>query len=83
MPKTNETDETTTITRETPFERAHRRLREGAGMIRIFAETQQLLEGLERAQQADPSLAPVLDRLCDEAIIALATELEEQYGVSA
>ena len=83
MPKTNEPDETTTITRETPFERAHRRLREGAGMIRIYTETQLLLEGLERAKGADPVMQPVLDRLADEAIVALAAELEERYGVSA
>ena len=83
MPKTNESDETTTITRETPFERAHRRLREGAGMIRIYTETQLLLEGLERAKGADPAMQPILDRLADEAIVALAAELEEQYGVSA
>ena len=83
MPKTTEPDEATTITRETPFERAHRRLREGAGMIRIYAETMMLLEGLERAEGADPAVAPILDRLADEAIVALARELEEEYGVSA
>ena len=83
MPKTNEPDEQTTITRETPFERAERRLREGAHMMRIFTETQLLLEGLKKAERADSELQPLLNRLADEAIVALATELEERHGVSA
>ena len=83
MPKTNESNEATTITRETPFERAHRRLQEGAHIIRIYTETQLLLEGLQKAEGADPAMQPILDRLADEAIVALATELEEHHGVSA
>ena len=83
MPKTNESNEQTTITRETPFERAERRLREGAHMLRIFTETQLVLEGLKKAEKADSELQPLLDRLADEAIVALATELEERHGVSA
>ena len=83
MPKTNESNEQTSIIRETPFERAERRLREGAHMLRIFTETQLVLEGLKKAEKADSELQPLLDRLADEAIVALATELEERHGVSA
>ena len=83
MPKTNESNETIPTPQETPFERAERRLREGAHMMRIFTETQLLLEGLKKAEEADSELQPLLDRLADEAIVALATELEEQHGVSA
>ena len=51
--------------------------------MQIMVETQLLVEGLEKAKDADPSLLPTLERLADEAIIALATELEEKHGVSA
>ena len=80
MPKTNPSDNTSL---ETPFERVERKLREGASLIRIWTETQLLLEGLERAREADPAMQPILDRLADEAIVALATELETEHGVSA
>lgn len=80
MPKTNPSDNTSL---ETPFERVERKLREGASLIRIWTETQLLLDGLERARGADPAMQPILDRLAEEAIVALATELETKHGVSA
>jgi len=71
-------------TRElTPLERALAAHEKNAHMMQIMMETQMLIEGLEQAKAADPAMLPTLERLADEAIIALATELEEKHGVSA
>lgn len=71
-------------TRElTPLERALAAHEKSAHMMQIMMETQLLIEGLEKAKHADPAMLPTLERLADEAIIALATELEEKHGVSA
>ena len=77
MPETNETKQIL------PFEKARMEHAKNAHMMQIVTETMLLIEGLEKAKDADPSLLPTLERLADEAIIALATEMQEQHGVSA
>ena len=66
-----------------PFEKARMEHAKNAHMIQIITETMLLIEGLEKAKNADPAMLPTLERLADEAIIALATEMEEKHGVSA
>ena len=77
MPETNETKQLL------PFEKVRMQHAKSAPMMQIIAETMLLIEGLEKAKDADPSLLPTLEKLADEAIIALATEMEEKHGVSA
>ena len=77
MPETNETK---TLL---PFEKARMEHAKNAHMMQIVTETMLLIEGLEKAKDVDPSLLPTLEKLADEAIIALATEMEEKLGVSA
>ena len=77
MPETNETKQLL------PFEKVRIGHAKNAHMMQIITETMLLIEGLEKAKDADPSLLPTLERLADEAIIALATEMEEKHGVSA
>lgn len=81
MPKLDENH--VNLRKLTPFERALASHEKNAHLMQIMVETQLLVEGLEKAKDADPSLLPTLERLADEAIIALATELEEKHGVSA
>ena len=77
MPETNETKQLL------PFEKVRMQHAKNAHMMQIVTETMLLIEGLEKAKDADPSLLPTLEKLADEAIIALATEMQEQHGVSA
>lgn len=77
MPETNETKQLL------PFEKVRMEHAKNAHMMQIVTETMLLIEGLEKAKDADPSLLPTLERLADEAIIALATEMQEKHGVSA
>ena len=77
MPETNETKQLL------PFEKVRIGHAKNAHMMQIITETMLLIEGLEKAKDADPSLLPTLERLADEAIIALATEMQEKHGVSA
>ena len=81
MPKLHEKH--VNLRKLTPFERAIAGHEKNAHLMQIMVETQLLVEGLEQAKNADPSLLPTLERLADESIIALATELEEKHGVSA
>ena len=81
MPKLHEKH--VNLRKLTPFERALANHEKSAHLMQIMVETQLLVEGLEKAKDADPSLLPTLERLEDEAIIALATELKEKHGVSA
>ena len=67
----------------TPFEQARKSHEKNAHMMQIMIETQLLIEGLEKAKDADPAMLPVLEKLADEAIVALAQEMEEKHGVSA
>lgn len=66
-----------------PFEKVSIEHAKNAHMMQIMAETMLLIEGLEKAKDADPAMLPTLERLADEAIIALAQEMEEKHGVSA
>ena len=77
MPETNQT------TQLLPFEKARMQHAKNAHVMQIVTETMLLIEGLEKAKDADPAILPTLERLADEAIIALATEMQEKHGVSA
>jgi len=81
MPKLHENH--VNLRKLTPFERAIAAHERAAHLMQIMVETQLLIEGLEKAKDADPAMLPTLERLADEAVIALATELEEKHGVSA
>ena len=67
----------------TPFEESRLGWEKNAHIMQVMVETQLLVEGLEKAKDADPAMLPILDKLADEAIVALAQELEEKHGVSA
>ena len=74
----------TKSTRElTPLEAMEAATRKNAHFMSLMVETGLLLDGLERAKHADPALLPVLEKLANDAIVALAIEMEEQHGVSA
>ena len=77
MPEINETKPLL------PFEKTRMEHAKNAHMMQIMVETMLLIEGLEKAKDADPSIRTTLERLADEAIIALAQEMEENHGVSA
>mgnify|MGYP005662144109 CR=1 FL=1 len=77
MPELNETKQLL------PFEKVRMEHAKNAHMMQIITETMLLIEGLEKAKDVDPALLPTLDKLADEAIIALANEMEEEHGVSA
>ena len=81
MPKLHEKH--VNLRKLTPFERAKVAHEKNAHLMQIMVETQMLIEGLEKAKNADPEMLPILEKLADEAIIALATEMEEHHGVSA
>tara|TARA_R110001592_G_scaffold256813_2_gene520483 strand:- start:367 stop:564 length:198 start_codon:yes stop_codon:yes gene_type:complete len=61
--------------------RAHQA--KNAHYLSLIIETHLLVEGLQKAQAADPSQAVLLAALADEAIISLAQEMQEHHGVSA
>ena len=52
-------------------------------MIGLITDTMLLIEGLQAAQASDPAMLPTLERLADEAIVALAQEMKTRHGVSA
>ena len=81
MPDKNETSKP--ISALSPFERSRIAWEKNAHIMQVMVETQLLVEGLEKAKDADPAMLPILDKLADEAIVALAQELEEKHGVSA
>ena len=67
----------------TPLEAMQAATRKNAHYMSLIVETGLLIEGLEKAKDADPTLLPVLNKLADEAIVSLAQEMEEKHGVSA
>ena len=77
MPETNKKQQLT------PFEKLREGHAKNSHVMQIITETMLLIEGLEKAKDADPAVLPVLNKLADEAIIALANEMEEHHGVSA
>ena len=66
-----------------PFEKIRMQHAKNAHLISIYTETMLLIEGLEKAKDADPAMLPTLERLADEAIVSLAQEMEKRHGVSA
>ena len=79
-----------TITRDTrdltPLERLEEGRKRGAYLMRVYQETSTLLEKLEELKECSDELPipyAALERMADEAIIGLATDLEERYGICA
>ena len=79
-----------TITRDTrdltPFEKRAKALEDGAYMMKIYQETSTLIEKLEEIKTLEAELPvplELLEKMADEAIIGLATDLEERYGICA
>ena len=67
----------------TPFELAQAQHADNSHMIGLITDTMLLIEGLQAAQASDPAMLPTLERLADEAIVALAQEMKTRHGVSA
>ena len=79
-----------TITRDTreltPLEKLEEQRKRGAYLMRVYQETSTLLKKLEELKECTDELPlpySVLETMADEAIIGLATDLEERYGISA
>jgi len=79
-----------TITRDTrdltPLERLEEGRKRGAYLMRVSQETSTLLKKLEELKECGDELPlpyAALERMADEAIVALATDLEERYGICA
>ena len=77
MPETNNKQQLT------PFERIREGHAKNSHVMQIITETMLLIEGLEKAKDTNPAVLPVLNKLADEAIIALANEMEQHHGVCA
>ena len=86
MPKTNERNEVSTITRElTPFERLHQRRADRKILRAILEETQSLVDGLDLVDEIE-SLGVDRERvetLIDQKIVALAELMRDTFGVEA
>ena len=67
----------------TPFELREAARVKHAHFVSLLVETHRLVEGLERMQQLEGTTQLLLDVFADKAIIALASEMEEQHGVTA
>jgi len=73
-----------TITRSlTPFEQHAENQLKQAQYMQLVLETVKLVEGLESLQALEGETQALLDNFADEAIIMLATEMEQDHGVSA
>ena len=79
-----------TITRDTrdltPLEKLEEQRKRGAYLMRVYQETSTLLNKLEELKESTDELPlpySVLETKAYEAIIGLATDLEERYGISA
>ena len=86
MPKTNETNEVSTITRElTPFERFEQRREDRKILHAIIEETQSLVTGLDLVDEIE-SLGVDRERveaLIDSKIIEMAELMRDRFGVEA
>ena len=86
MPKTNETNESTTTPRElTPFERAEQRQLEGKILHAILQETDSLVTGLDLIDDIE-ALGVDRDRveeLIDSKIVKMAELMRDRFGVEA
>tara|TARA_Y100000992_G_scaffold94253_1_gene60644 strand:+ start:98 stop:358 length:261 start_codon:yes stop_codon:yes gene_type:complete len=86
MPKTNESNETTTSTRElTPFEQFELQRQKRMVLHAIIEETQTLVTGLELVDDME---ALGVDRervetLIDQKIIKMAEMMRDHFGVEA
>ena len=86
MPKTNETNESTTTPRElTPFERAEQRQMERKILYAILEETNSLVTGLDLIDDIE---ALGVDRerveeLIDSKIVKMAELMRDRFGVEA
>ena len=86
MPKIDETNETSTITRElTPFERLEHRRRERKILHAILEETQSLVTGLDLVDEIE-SLGVDrgrVEELIDQKIVEMADLMRDTFGVEA
>lgn len=76
-------NETLTPRELTPLEAMLAATRKNAHYMSLIVETGLLLEGLEKAKDAEPAMHATLEKLADEAIVSLAQEMELKHGVSA
>ena len=70
----------------TPLEKLEEQRKRGAYLMRVYQETSTLLKKLEELKECTDELPlpySVLETMADEAIVGLATDLEERYGISA
>ena len=73
-------------TRKTPFENAQLAAKKRAILAKIYEETREVVASYERLPElSEASGMPLvaLETLADEALIALATAMETEFGVSA
>ena len=86
MPKTNETNETSTSPRElTPFERVEHKRRERKILCAIIEETQSLVTALDLVDEIE-GLGVDRERveeLIDRKIIEMADMMRDTFGVEA
>ena len=80
----HDTNISSSVTRNlTPFEQHQLAWQKSAHIMQVMQETQLIIDGLQKAQEVNPEVLATVERLADEAIMALATELAEKHGVSA
>ena len=73
-------------TRKTPFENAQLAAKKRAILAKIYEDTREVVASYERLPElSKASGMPLvaLETLADEALIALATAMETEFGVSA
>ena len=76
-------NETLPTRKLTPLEAIEAATHKNAHYMSLIVETSLLLEGLEKAKDAEPAMQVALEKLADEAIVSLAQEMEKRHGVSA
>ena len=87
--KKNNDKNVETITREgelTPLEKFERQRVKQAHFMKLMRETQAIVEGIEKLPEIEGVLGlskEMLDEMTDKALVALANEMEEHFGVSA
>ena len=87
--KKNDDKNVNTITRSgelTPLERFEERRVKQALFTKLLQETQALVEGIEKLPELKGIMGldeDILEEVTDKALMTLAAEMEEHFGVSA
>ena len=87
--KKNNDKNVETITREgelTPLEQFEERRMKRALFSKLLQETQAIVEGIEKLPEIEGVLGlskEMLEEMTDKALVALANEMEEHFGISA